>query len=281
METTTTRPLDPHLQGEEPWQLHMFRRSLKKQQKLNALLGVLGPLENQDCVLITCGDNNGALNWHFKQHGGRWTWVDAEEDSLEQIHEVTGDPVLVFPKEEPRLSFEDNMFNIVITIDVHEHLKNPESINRELFRIARPHGKVIVTTPAGNQKKLANRIKGWVGMTKEDYGHYVDGYDAPELEQQLREVGLIPYKKTSYSRFFTELVELAINLAFVKVLGNRKKVDKKEGQIAPQNKEQVKSVEKTLKIYAFIYPLILAFSKLDSLIKFRSGYAAVVAARKE
>ena len=38
---------------ETSWQLKMFSKSLKKQQKLRLLLRQLGPLDAQDCVLIT------------------------------------------------------------------------------------------------------------------------------------------------------------------------------------------------------------------------------------
>ena len=63
--------------GGEPWQLEMFKRSLKKQQKLQALLDIMGDVSGQRCLLVTCGDNNGALNWHFRTHGGEWSWAES------------------------------------------------------------------------------------------------------------------------------------------------------------------------------------------------------------
>lgn len=266
---------------EEPWQLKMFQRSLKKQQKLNTLLRVIGNVQEKKCLLITCGDNNGALNWHFKQHGGEWSWADAEPDSIEQINQLTGDRVAEMDKENPELPYLDESFDIVMTIDVHEHLKSPLSVNRELVRLVKPGGTVIVSTPNGNKRKLANRLKILVGMRPEDYGHVVMGYDIPDLEQQLRDVNLNPYISTSYSRFFTEFVELLINFLYVKVLSKRSKAKVEKGQIAPLTQEQLNSVGKTYKMYSVIYPFFLAFSKLDALVSFRRGYAVVVAARKE
>jgi SAM-dependent methyltransferase len=265
----------------EPWQLRIFRRSLKKQQKLQALKDILGSLEGQQCLLITCGDNNGALNWHFKAFGGHWSWVDAERDGIDQIREITGDPVFELDKEDPSLPFPDDHFDTVLTIDVHEHLQNPEVFNAELARIVKPEGRVIVTTPGGDQRKLANRMKHRLGMRKEDYGHIVDGYAIPELERQLNEVHLTPYMSSTYSRFFTEMIELAINLLYVKVMAKRSKVRVHSGQIAPQSKDQLQSVDKSYKFYSLLYPLLLAFSKLDHLTPSKSGYAVIVAGRKE
>ena len=68
-----------------PWQIEMFRRSIKKQQKLRALLDLLGETKDKRCLLITCGDNNGALNWHFRKHGGIWTWADISGENNDQI----------------------------------------------------------------------------------------------------------------------------------------------------------------------------------------------------
>jgi 2-polyprenyl-3-methyl-5-hydroxy-6-metoxy-1,4-benzoquinol methylase len=265
----------------EPWQLKMFRRSLKKQQKLRALLRVLGAAESLKCLLVTCGDNNGAMNWHFKHHGGEWSWVDAEKDSIAQIGSVTGDPVLEMDKENPVLNFEDGFFDAAITIDVHEHLRDPSLLNHELARVVKPGGRVIVTTPNGDEKKLAVRIKNLIGMRPEVYGHFVVGYDVPELERQLKAAGLTPYLRGSYARFFTEMLELLINFVYVKILSKRSGARVEKGQIAPQNIDQVKSVGKTLKLYSVLYPIFYLISRLDVLDLSPRGYAVIVAARKD
>lgn len=281
MESSTTQPADGRSLSQEPWQLKLFRKSLKKQQKLKTLLKVMGDVNGQKCLLITCGDNNGAMNWHFKQHGGTWSWADAERDSITQISQMTGDPVAEMDKDHPALPFADDSFDLVMTIDVHEHLQNPPAVNRELARMTRPGGRVIVTTPNGDAKKLAVRIKLLIGMRPEDYGHQVIGYDVPDLEKQLQQVGLKPYADSSYARFFTEIMELLINFAYVKVLSKRSQAKVEKGQIAPQNIDQVKSVEKTLKLYSVLYPFFLLVSKLDFLDLSKRGYAVIVAARKD
>jgi len=265
----------------EIWQLRLFRKSLKKQQKLKALEEIIGNNPEGECLLITCGDNNGAMNWHLKNTGGYWSWADAEKDSITQISEVTGDEVAEMDKENPSLPFKNDSFDVVITIDVHEHLLRPELLNQELSRLVKPGGRVIVTTPNGDEKKLVTRIKKLVGMRPEDYGHHVVGYDAPQLEGQLQQVNLTPYQDSSYSRFFTELLELIINFMYVKILSRRSAARVEKGQITPQNIGQVKSVEKTIKLYALVYPIFLAISKLDFLDRSPRGYAVIVAARKD
>src|SRR5438552_1043662 len=63
------------------WQLRMFEKSLKKKLKLRLLQRMLlAPTgasrfdpQASRCLLISCGDNNGALNHHFRALGGHWT----------------------------------------------------------------------------------------------------------------------------------------------------------------------------------------------------------------
>lgn len=281
MVATNKLASEPTVEKSDIWQLQLFRKSLKKQQKLKALEEIIGDNHDEECLLITCGDNNGAMNWHLKNNGGLWSWADAERDSIDQISEVTGDKVSEMDKDNPSLPFSENSFDVIITIDVHEHLSNPGLVNQELARLVKPGGRVIVTTPNGDEKKLVTRIKKAVGMRPEDYGHYVIGYDTPQLETQLEQVNLAPYQDSSYSKFFTEMLELVINFAYVKVLSKRSTAKVEKGQIAPQNINQVKSVGKTLKLYSLLYPIFLGISKLDFLDRSPRGYAVIVAARKD
>ncbi|MGD2032634.1 MAG: hypothetical protein PVJ74_09190, partial [Gammaproteobacteria bacterium] len=73
MTSTSDRP--SHLRAEaEPWQLGMFRKGLKKRQRLKCLKKVLGEIDPADrCLLLTCGDNNGAMNFFLRQIGGMWS----------------------------------------------------------------------------------------------------------------------------------------------------------------------------------------------------------------
>jgi hypothetical protein len=150
-----------------------------------------------------------------------------------------------------------------------------------LARVIKPAGRVIVTTPGGDPRKLANRLKHWVGMNRSDYGHVVDGYDVSALQAQLRLAELTPIARSSYSRFFTEILELGINLAYVKVLSRGSKVRVEQAQVVPQNQEQLKSVKKTIMLYRVIYPAIWLVSQLDRLLSFTEGHAVIVAATKE
>jgi 2-polyprenyl-3-methyl-5-hydroxy-6-metoxy-1,4-benzoquinol methylase len=272
--TTTS---DTATQQDIPWQIKMFRRSLKKQLKLDALLEFAGDLSGKDCLLVTCGDNNGALNWYFRAQGGVWTWADVDGDNLEQISQLLGEPVLLLP--EDQFPFEKECYDCVISIDVLEHLEDDQPFLLEINRVLKPGGTAIVTVPNGDAMLLANRIKWRVGMIPEVYGHTRAGYTMEELARSISQAGLIPIGEGGYSRFFTEMVELAINYSYVYLL-SRKQNNSSQGHIAPTSSGELQTHGTAYRLYSLVYPLMRLISKLDLFLPEDRNYAVTVLAVK-
>lgn len=262
-----------------PWQLRMYRKSLKKRQKVDLLTEMLGPLADEWCLLVTGGDNNGAINHQLRELGGRWAWAEMEPGGVPAMEAFLGDTVHV--ADARALPFPDALFERVVVVDVHEHIHDSDPLNAEIARVLAPGGLAIVTTPNGDESLPVARLKRLVGMRPADYGHVVQGYTQRELAAMMREAGLEVVGRGAYARFFTELAELAINFAYVKLLARRKRhPGAKPGTIAPASEEQLRAVEKTYRAYAAVYPLVRAFSSLDALVPGAGGYAVAVAARK-
>jgi SAM-dependent methyltransferase len=257
----------------------MFSRTLKKKLRLRTLHRVLGDLTGQTCLLVTCGDNNGAINYLLRELGGRWYWADCETVSLAEMRALLGDDVQhVDPR---RLPYSDGQFDCVVTIDVHEHVREPESFMQEIRRVLRPGGRAIVTVPGGDPRRLANRLKAVMGMHRQEYGHLRDGFSVGELEALMRSSRLEPRRAVTFSRFFTELIELAINYAYVKKLSKAGSAAVPTGTIAPATAAQLQSVGTSYRLYAAVYPLVWLFTQLDRLLFFRPGYVVLVEGARE
>jgi SAM-dependent methyltransferase len=261
----------------QPWQLQMFNRSLKKQLKLQALLDFVNLDDTHTCLLVTCGDNTGALNWHFREKGGRWLWADVMDEGLAEMEALLNEPVQHVSSDQ--LPFDTAQFNWIVAIDVLEHLDEDQPFLSELGRILRPGGHAIVTVPNGDPKLLANRIKWRIGMTPEVYGHTRAGYTTDELSQSIQQSGLTPVSDGGYSRFFTEMMELIINFGYVFVLA-RKKKGEASGQIAPSTSGELKTHGIAYKMYGLLYPIMRLVSKLDKLMPARTNNAVIVSAVK-
>lgn len=261
------------------WPLELFEQSLKKRQKLEMLLRMMGPLDDERCLLLTCGDNPGALNYHFREGGGRWSWAEMEADRIAPIAALLGEPVHHATAQ--RLPFPDARFDRVVVIDVHEHLREVEPLNLEIARVLAPGGLALLTTPNGNPRLPLAMAKRLLGMSPKVYGHQVLGYTAEALEEMARAVGLVPEQRGAYSRFFTEGIELLINFAYVKVLPRASGGEKPhEGEIAPSTAADLGRVGGAYRLYARLFPLLHAISRLDRILPGRGGYAVAVAARK-
>ena len=141
--------------NDPPWQIQMFQRSIKKQQKLRTLLELLGETTGKKCLLVTCGDNNGALNWYFRQNGGEWTWADVSGENNDQISRLLNEPVYAFKEDD--FPIQRGQFDCVVSIDVLEHLRQDQPFLRELKRVLKPDGTALVTVPNGDERLLANR----------------------------------------------------------------------------------------------------------------------------
>jgi SAM-dependent methyltransferase len=261
-----------------PWQIKMFRRSIKKQRKLKALLALLGETKGKKCLLVTNGDNNGALNWYFREHGGEWTWADVSGENNDQISKLLNAPVHTFKEDD--FQVPDEQFDCVVSIDVLEHLKQDQPFLKELKRVLKPGGKAVVTVPNGDDKLLANRIKWRFGMTPEVYGHTRAGYTVAELSNAIHRSGLEPKASGGYSRFMTEMIELVINFGYVRVLA-KKRGGAQQGHIAPVSSGELKTHGMAYKIYSLIFPILWGISLFDNLLPARTNNAVIVTALKQ
>ena len=261
-----------------PWQIKMFRRSIKKQQKLAALLEMLGETKGKKCLLVTCGDNNGALNWYFREHGGQWTWVDVSGENNDQISGLLNEPVYAF--NDDAFSIPGGQFDCVVSIDVLEHLRQDQPFLKELNRMLKPGGTAVITVPNGDNKLLANKIKWKMGMTPEIYGHTRAGYTIAELSEAIARSGLKPNKIGGYSRFITEMIELVINFGYVRVLA-KKRGGAQPGHIAPVSAGDLKTHGLAYRVYSFIFPIARTISLLDHLLPARTNNAVIVSAQKQ
>lgn len=260
---------------ETAWQLQLFSKTLKKKQRLNILKKLLGHIgASENCLLLTCGDNNGAMNFHLRNLGGQWQFGDFEETNLLEMSEFLKQPVNFVT--DSVLNY-NNKFNRVILIDVLEHVEDPNKIIRKITTVCAKNAQVIVTTPGGNPQKIVNRLKKLAGMGRETYGHVVDGFSTRDLSEILAANKIKPEKSITFSRFFTELMEFILNFAYVKFLSSKKK----NRTIAPQSKTDLAKVRKTYRIYALIYPFIFLVSLLDHFVFFTEGYVSVVMGRPE
>jgi SAM-dependent methyltransferase len=251
----------------EPWALALFRRSVLKQRKYAEIAAALGPTEGLRCLDL--GSDNGVVSLLLRRGGGRWASADLTAEAVSSIRGLVASDVHLV--DGPRLPFGDGEFDRVVVVDMLEHVGDEAAFAAELARVTRPGGRLVVNTP--HLKKTAlRRLRHALGQTDEKHGHLRPGYTPERLDALLAGAFALESHHT-YSRFFSELVDTALN-AGMEALGKRSSA---KGMVVTG--EDVGRHRKLFRAYGAIYPAVWTLSRLDALVP-ASGYMLIATARR-
>ena len=261
----------------EEWQLQVYKKSLKKKEKIDLLLHSLGNLEGKLCLEVGCA--RGTVSHFLRTSGGTWFHADTDRSNVDAAMTLVKNGVLQIPPNV--LPFPDRRFDVIVSLDYLEHVDDDDSAMSELWRVLKPGGRLLISTPTTGPTFVLNKIKPAIGLTLDKYGHVREGYDLGDLRARLKQQGYQILASSTYSKFFTELIEMGINFAFVNILGKGMEGDaaKRDGNITIGSKESFQKHQGSMKMYSMAYPFLFAFTRLDKLLPWQ-GYALFIEAQK-
>ncbi len=169
------------------------------------------------------------------------------------------------------LPFADHTFDRVAVVDMLEHVPDERAFAAELARVTKPGGRVVVNTPH-LKHTLLRRFRHAIGQTDEKHGHLRPGY-TPERLRELLGAHFVLDRHRTYSRFFSELVDTALNWG-VERLGKKGST---KGMVVTSG--DVSKHKKMFRAYAAIYPVVWGLSRLDALVP-ASGYMLIASAHR-
>jgi SAM-dependent methyltransferase len=257
------------------WQLRLYEKTIKKKEKVQLLASLLPPLDGLRCLDLGCAQ--GTVSYMMRRLGGRWTSVDLDHSNVAATLGLVEEGVVQVGRR--GLPFRDGAFDLVLALDFVEHVTDDGLCLDEVRRVLRPGGLLVLSAPSTYRGQTLNWLKCRIGMTPDVYGHMREGYSLEEMGAALEARGLEVVHRSTYSRFFTEAIELGLNVGY-RLLKGGGRSSKRTGAITPSSEEELRSVAKTFKLYSRIYPLTLACSKLDVLVPFLRGYAILLCAFK-
>jgi SAM-dependent methyltransferase len=250
------------------WALALFRRSVLKQRKLAEIATLLGPTAGLRCLDL--GSDNGIVSLLLRRRGGDWASGDMTEESVASIRELVGTDVYRVQGE--RLPFGDATFDRVVVVDMLEHVADDRAFALELARVVKTGGRLVVNTPHLKDTAL-RRLRHRLGQTDERHGHVRPGYTLSMLRAVLEPRFALDAHRT-YSRFFTETVDTAIQLGLART---GKKGSAKGVVVTGTDLRRHRTL---FRAYSVVYPAIWAVSKLDLLLPWTSGYMLIAAATR-
>ena len=122
--------------------------------KLRATLGLLknhGHIDGKNVKLLDTGCASG---WFISEINSRHPnfecfGVDVHKKAIE-YGKKTYPQISFFHADAHRLPFPQNFFDIVVCMEVLEHVVDPQKIMEEIKRTAKPNGMIIVSMDSGN-----------------------------------------------------------------------------------------------------------------------------------
>ena len=259
----------------EPWQLQLYRRSLKKKLTVDALLRHLPPVQGRLCLEVGCGTG---LTSHFlRERGGTWVSCDFERDHARSARQLVGERVLQIG--ERQIPFRSGVFDLVAAINFLEHIEDDETFFAEMVRVLKPGGDFLFMAPKGETGRPGFALKRMLGFTadQEGFGHARDGYPPAATRALMERHGLVVQGQDDYCRLFTESLEDLLNYAYHKKSAKGKAAEEQDfhGDTAPMSAEALNQVGTAYKVYSAVYPALRAWTLLDNLIPFSPGYMMV------
>ena len=259
----------------EPWQLQLYRRSLKKKLTVDALLRHLPPVQGRLCLEVGCGTG---LTSHFlRERGGTWVSCDFERDHARSARQLVGERVLQIG--ERQIPFRSGAFDLVAAINFLEHIEDDETFFAEMVRVLKPGGDFLFMAPKGETGRPGFALKRMLGFTadQEGFGHARDGYPPAATRALMERHGVVVQGQDDYCRLFTESLEDLLNYAYHKKSAKGKAAEEQDfhGDTAPMSAEALNQVGTAYKVYSAVYPALRAWTLLDNLIPFSPGYMMV------
>ncbi len=255
-----------------PWALRLYRKSVLKQEKLRAIERFLPTLRGKTCLDI--GGDNGVISYLLRKKGGAWHSADlpAAVESIRKI--VRGN---VHALRGPKLPFPDEHFDLVVVIDYMEHIREDGVFVKELFRVLRRGGEVIVNVPHNKKGAVLRPVRLALGLTDERHGHVRPGYREEELRGLLRPLFAVK-EVTTYSRFFSHAIDTVFGFIHGR-LGGGKGRETSKGIIVTQN--DFEQDTKALRFASVLYPVCSLLVQFNRLLFFTKGYLLFLRAEKK
>jgi SAM-dependent methyltransferase len=255
------------------WAVALFNRSVLKQAKYRRILELLDDPVGRTNLDI--GADNGVISHLLRALGGQWCSADLDPLAVASICDLVGDNV--YQLSQSATPFASRAFDQIVIVDLLEHLPDDRGFVRELERILKPGGTLIVNVPHYKPGSWLNRFRHRIGLTDEWHGHVRPGYTLSGLRALLQPHFTIE-RAVTYSRAFSELVDTGMNGLYVRLRGRRggPTVSSKGTVVTRSDMEKHR---KEFLLLSALYPFLWTLARMDVLLPLQSGYKLIVRAR--
>lgn len=257
----------------QAWAEALLASSVPKRAKLREIERMIGDPTDRDCLDL--GGDNGVISLFLRRKGGRWKSADLDEPAVDAIRALVGEGAERIVR--GHLPFADQSFDLIVVVDLLEHLDDDAAFVNEIARVLRPTGTLVVNVPHPLRASPVAALGRLVGRSDASHGHVRPGYTRGTLATLLEPQFSIEEVRT-YSRAFSELVDLAMHAGFSLLQGKATGEPSAKGRLVTRETTGPRSLR--LWILRRCSPAFFAFAALDALLRPLDGHKLIVRASR-
>jgi len=169
-----------------------------------ALKNLLKSEIKDNSVILDIGSYDGEISYRLKNMLPKLniTVVDIDKIGLKLAREKGLDTLYASALELP---IEDSQVDIVLCLDLLEHVEEGDTLIKEISRVLKKDGKVILTTPMQNGVSFPFLSKQKIETINKSWGHIQKGYSLENIEELFRNNNLKIIKTSKYFNFLSRL----------------------------------------------------------------------------
>lgn len=220
--------------------------------------------------VLDCGCGLGYFLLKLQGSGAHLHGIDVSPESVAFVREHITPNARVGNAE--KIPYPDNTFDKVLFCEVIEHVEDDAKVLREIRRVLKPGGRVVITTPSLKGFRAHSKLK-QLGHHHGGEFHYRDGYMPEDLAKKLSDNG---YKVLAVKQAIFLLSELIMELTKVVFLAKRKRFEAQSELLDAANTFPYKVLRAGLTV---LIPLCKAEDAV-MIPLFKRGHALIVSAEK-
>lgn len=253
-------------------QLSLFRASALKQQKWRAISSAIDELPPFHDAL-DLGSDNGTISWLLRERGGCWSSAELGREAVAMIERMVGEHA--YELDGSHLPFATSSFDLVVVIDLLEHVDDDRALLEEVARCLRPGGHAVVNVPRLTRWSVLPRVRHAIGLTDAWHGHLRPGYTRAGLESLLPpEIHVL--HSSSYSRFFSHSLDTLLNWAYIRSARGRVRSTPKGMIVAGDDVKKGAG-----RAFTLLTPVMRSITRLDAAIPWSAGHMLLLTLEKE
>lgn len=207
--------------------------------------------EPADILDVGCGIGNYCFYLSEKYPGAKITGIDCDAEAIRDANAIrerlNADNIDFIIQDSAKIQFE-RCFDLVILIDVLEHIEDDGRTIKNLFNALKVDGNILIHVPKRNDIPYFTKNE-----DSAQSGHVRRGYAEKELKDILQKNGFKILFAGNTFGFFGSLAYQLENSAY--------------------NKSKL--------LLKMIFPLLLCLARMDAFIKNREGNGLLVFAKKQ